>query len=96
MQKIAFGMQTDSINDVNNKLNAYLANLMRRLEECLRDPLVKIRFNRLKKARDSKKMTFYLRDVAKKKLYERLEGLERGEPLGDDILSNILRSYSKF
>ena len=39
-------------------------------------------------------MIRYLRQEARNKLKERLKALENGEPLPDDILSNILKSYS--
>ncbi len=41
-------------------------------------------------------MIRYLRHQARDKIFERLNALQNGEALPDDILSNILKSYSTF
>jgi cholesterol 24(S)-hydroxylase len=87
-------MDIDSINNVDSKFSVYITKLTVLLEELVHDPFAKINPFQYHKIKQVGHMIEFLRNAGREKLFERFKSLENGEELPNDILSNILKSYS--
>jgi cholesterol 24(S)-hydroxylase len=90
---IAFGMNTDAINEDTSLLNEYLAHALHLSEKLVTDPFFKLKPSNFNEIKTTKKMIRHVRKIGRDKITERINAFKNNEYMPNDILSAILNTY---
>jgi hypothetical protein len=96
---VAFGMETDTLNDPSNKLNWYTSESLKGFFRYFRGqlfPFSKFLPGEIKYKRFYKKIAQDFRAMGRDQILNRLKAMENGSYVTSDLLTIALKEYGKF
>nr|ATW72322.1 cytochrome p450 CYP3049F2 [Brachionus calyciflorus] len=90
---IAFGMNTNSINDPKNELNHYVYESLKGFYRQTFEPFIIYNPLEWKFLYNYKQIIRKLRDLGRKQILKRILNLQNGNYVADDILTNLLKNH---
>ena len=96
---VAFGMETDTLNDPSNKLNWYTSEGLKGFLRYFRGqlfPFSKFLPGEIKYKRFYKKIAQDFRAMGRDQILNRLKAMENGSYVTSDLLTIALKEYGKF
>jgi len=91
--QIAFGMNVDSINQVDTELSSTLSKILNRFQVLSRTPMVQFDLTKRHLLNEFRQFIKVVRKTGLGIIEKRLEDIKNGESYQDDILSGILNSW---
>jgi cholesterol 24-hydroxylase len=88
-------MDTDSLNDKNNKLNSYITDVLNSIDALIYDPSIALNIFKGKFKNEFRQNVRKLREFAKQIVYDRMTKIENNEYIPNDILSLMLQNCNE-
>ena len=92
---MAFGLDIDSVNKSNNEFNKVVGESLRGFHRITFDPFIMYKPNEWNWIKSYRKTLRQVREMGKAEIVKRVLGWQEEDAISKDILSNLLKYYSK-